>query len=278
MFLTVDELVERYDGLIFDAFGVLINSSGALPGAARLIDRLNDIKKPYVIVTNDSSRLPATTAGWYHENGLNIDVARILTSGRLLIPYFKKRGLQGARCIVLGTPDSAAYVELAGGEVINIAPDADLDVLVIGDDEGYPFLPSIEAVLSAIIARLDQGHPVELIAPNPDLFYPKAQGRYAVASGGIALLIESVLRERYPARTDIQFVHLGKPHPAVFEEGAQLLGTGNIAMVGDQLRTDIRGANDFGIDSVLIGTGLTKLTDSNDFELIRPTYLLRDLV
>ena len=278
MFLTVDQLVERYDGLIFDAFGVLINSSGALPGAGRLIDRLNHIGKPYVIVTNDSSRLPATTASWYHDNGLNIDVSRILTSGRLLTPYFKKRGLKGARCVVLGTPDSAAYVELAGGEVIGIAPDAELDVLVIGDDEGYPFLPSIEAVLSAIIARLDEGHHVELIAPNPDLFYPKAQGRYAVASGGIALLIQSVLRERYPARTDIQFVHLGKPHRGVFEEGAQLLGTDNIAMVGDQLRTDIKGANDFGIDSVLIGTGLTKISDSSEFERIRPTYLLRDLL
>lgn len=277
MFLTVDELVERYDGLIFDAFGVLINSSGALPGAGALIDRLNDMGKPYVIVTNDSSRLPATTAVWYHQNGLNIDVSRILTSGRLLTPYFEKQGLRGARCIVLGTPDSAAYVELAGGEVINIAPDAELDVLVIGDDEGYPFLPSIEAVLSAIIARLDCGHHVELIAPNPDLFYPKAQGRYAVASGGIALLIQAVLRERYPVGTHIQFVHLGKPHPGVFEEAAQLLQTDNIAMVGDQLRTDIRGANDYGIDSVLIGTGLTQISDARDFDHIRPTHLLRDL-
>ena len=32
-------------------------------------------------------------------------------------------------------------------------------------------------------------------------------------------------------------------------------------MIGDQLETDIKGAFNFGIDSVLIGTGITKISE-----------------
>ena len=60
--ITVDELVARHEVLLLDAYGVLLDSSGALPGAVELIDRLNRTGRPYHILTNDSSRLPATSA------------------------------------------------------------------------------------------------------------------------------------------------------------------------------------------------------------------------
>ena len=50
-----------------------------------------------------------------------------------------------------------------------------------------------------------------------------------------------------------------------------------MVMIGDQLETDIKGANDFGLDSVLVGTGIAALDLSWAPESMRPTYTLRSL-
>jgi len=47
-------------------------------------------------------------------------------------------------------------------------------------------------------------------------------------------------------------------------------------MVGDQLGTDILGANRFGIDSVLVESGVDRWLEPGD-ETPRPTYLLAGL-
>jgi ribonucleotide monophosphatase NagD (HAD superfamily) len=48
-------------------------------------------------------------------------------------------------------------------------------------------------------------------------------------------------------------------------------------MVGDQLETDIRGANDFGIESVLMETGVTGLSTAALPAQLHPTYRMRSL-
>ena len=67
--VTIDELVERYSALLFDAYGVLSYTVGALPGAVDLIDRLNGMGKPYYVLTNDSSALPENRAARYRNVG-----------------------------------------------------------------------------------------------------------------------------------------------------------------------------------------------------------------
>src|SRR5690606_14325587 len=130
-----------YDGVLLDAYGVLNDAGGALPGAAGLIDDLDRRSMPYLVVTNDASRLPETLARRFHGLGLGIPADRILTSGLLLDGWFAGRDLQGAATVVLGTPESAAYVERAGGVVVPNASDAELDVLCVSDDSGFDFLP-----------------------------------------------------------------------------------------------------------------------------------------
>ena len=48
-------------------------------------------------------------------------------------------------------------------------------------------------------------------------------------------------------------------------------------MVGDQVETDIRGANDFGIESVLIETGVTGPSIAALPPNLRPSYRMRSL-
>ena len=80
---TSEMLIKQYEVLLFDAYGVLVNSSGALPGARELIRHLNHTGKPYYILTNDASRLPATASKRFEKNGLDIPPGHIITSGSM---------------------------------------------------------------------------------------------------------------------------------------------------------------------------------------------------
>ena len=273
--VTIDELIARYDVLLLDAYGVLVHSTGALPGAAALIDRLNRTGQRYFILTNDASKLPATAAARYRGYGLDLSAERIITSGSLLVRYFATHGLAGSRCVVLGPTDSERYVEQAGGQVV--PPSDGFDVLVIGDESGYPFLQTMDEVLTSLFRAVDRGDTIRLVLPNPDLIYPAADDGFGFASGTVAAMFEAALQARYPNRSDLQFVRLGKPHSAMFEEAFRRSNTRNMVVIGDQLETDIRGARAFGLDSALVATGVTQSSVADLPAETRPTYRLLSL-
>ena len=273
--VTMEELIARYPVLLLDAYGVLVNSSGALSGAAALIDELNRTRKSYYLLTNDASKLPQTAASRFQGYGLAIDPERIITSGGLLKNFFKTHNLSGARCAVLGPDDSAQYVRDAGGEVV--PPANGFDVVVIGDEAGFPFVDTVDMVLTELIHKVERREKFNLVLPNPDLIYPKADRGFGITSGSIALLIEAALQVRYPGRPDLCFERLGKPNADIFQEALRRSGTVNMVMVGDQLETDIRGANAFGLDSALVGTGITDLTTADIPDHLQPTYRMRSI-
>lgn len=268
------ELVDRYSAILFDAYGVLAGSNSIAPEAPDAIRLLHQLGKPYFVLTNDSSALAKTRAASFKSLGLPIDEIRIITSGSLLTGYFAEHDLAGSRCVVLGPPDSLRYVESAGGRVVPY--DADFDALVIGDQSGFPFLEAADTVLSALFKKIDAGAEVSLILPNPDLIYPEGDG-FGFASGSVALIFESALALRYPGRPDLRFTRLGKPHPAIYREAFRRSGTMGMVMIGDQIETDIKGANDFGIASALISTGVSGYDVSQLPEFDRPTYLVESL-
>jgi HAD superfamily hydrolase (TIGR01450 family) len=251
--ISLEQLVTRFDTLLFDAYGVLIHDSGALPGACALISHLNRIGKPYLILTNDASRLATTASARYQRYGLAIPPERILSAGSLLDDHFRQHDLAGKRCAVLGPEDSRQLVIHAGGLVV--ASDDDFEVLVVADEVGYPLLETIDATLSTLCRRRDQGQPIHLVLPNPDLIYPKARG-FGITAGSIAMILEAALHLRYPDHNDLRFIRLGKPHAAIFH-AAQARNPGKLVMIGDQLDTDVRGAQGCGIASVLVRSGIT---------------------
>jgi HAD superfamily hydrolase (TIGR01450 family) len=266
-------LLAEYEVILLDAYGVLVNLEGPLPGAARLIDRLNQEAKRYMLVSNSASKLAENAARQYQSWGLAIPAERIVTAGGLLPAYFEREGLVGARACVLGTGDSRRLAELAGAEVLDqasVRAGADFDVLVLADQAFMPFWDSFDAALGALFRRLDSGCGVRLVLPNPDLIYPRAGG-FGFTSGSLALMLEEVLRRRYPERADLRFDALGKPHAPIFSEAMRRAGAGRAVMVGDQLETDIIGARGVGIDAALLTGGVSRVHVE---DVIYPTFLL----
>ncbi len=268
---TISELIERYEVLLLDAYGVLVHSEGAMPGAAELLAAISERGKRFLVVTNDASKLPETGAARYRCFGLAIEPEHMITAGMLLA----SAGLDGARCMVLGTPDTERYVERGGGVVVPPDDDATYDAIIVGDDAGYPFLDTLDTALTVLYRHYDRGDDVRLILANPDLLYLKGETRYGFTAGGVALLLEAALKRRYPARECV-FERLGKPHRPIFDEARRRAGTDRVVMIGDQIETDIAGAIDAGIDAALLDTGVTRWDERAD-GAVEPTYVLRTL-
>jgi len=265
--------LDRYDGVLLDAYGVLNDARGALPGAREIFEQMT---KPFAVVTNDASRLPETCARRFASFGFDVPPDRIVTSGSLLAPWLRERGLDRARVMVLGTADSIAYVEQAGASIVPLDPRAELDVLAVCDDAGYDFLPGIEAALSACARALDRGAPLSLVLPNPDLVYPKGDGAIGFTAGSIALLIETVLARRHASAP--RFAHLGKPERHLFDAAARLFSSRRLLMVGDQLETDIAGALAAGLDAAHLVTHASISPGSRADRAVTPTYTIDSLV
>lgn len=269
---TMSDLLAAYDGVLLDAYGVLVDARGPLPHAAALIAELNRRGTPYAVVTNDASRSVATYVARFARFGLAIPGDRIVTSGSLLPAYFRERGLAGARTAVLGTEDSYAFVVDGGGVPVAVAAGMEIDAVAICDDAGTPFLDGIELTFSAIVRAVDAGRTPALVVPNPDLVYPKGEREYGFTAGAMALLVETALARRFPDM-HLAFDRLGKPEPHLFREGARRIGAARVVMIGDQLETDIAGALGAGFDAALL-EGVSRWTERGT---ITPTYLLSDL-
>src|SRR4028118_2102314 len=107
-------IVDKYEVIFFDAFGVLKNYKGLLPGIENTFEYIEAQEKEYFIVTNDASRSPLQLAESYHKMGLEaISAERIISSGMLAKEYLDLKVHDGI-VAYLGTENSAHYIDSAG--------------------------------------------------------------------------------------------------------------------------------------------------------------------
>jgi len=272
-------VIDKYKGVFFDAFGVLKNYEGILPGIERTFAYLEAHNKEYYIVTNDASRSPAQLADSYHKGGLTfIDPARIVSSGMLTKEYLDLKVKDGI-VAYLGTPKSAHYIEGSG---LNTLPVSEIDssnidkvnVLVFLDDEGFDWASDLNKTVNLIRKRT-----IPVIVANTDRAYPLSVSDVSIAIGGIAAMCESVVGK--------QFIRFGKPDSQMFMFAYDLvrarmaINKSEILMVGDTLNTDILGGNKFGLDTVLVLSGNTLASDYGNRIIasgIVPTYVCESAV
>ena len=248
-------VVSDYDVVFFDAYGVLKNSIGLIPGIQNTFDYLVEQNIDFYVLTNDASRGPKNLAFAYHERGLmQITEDKIISSGMLARDYLKLK-VNGGTVAYLGTTKSAHYLEETGLHALSIA-DVDIDdieeinALVFLDDEGFDWYHDINKLVNLIRLRN-----IPVIVANTDESYPVSDQEVAIAIGSIAEMVEKI--------TGKHFIYFGKPDSNMFifayehTQRAQVVGKEKILMVGDTLYTDILGGNKFGIDTALVLTGNT---------------------
>lgn len=272
---TIAQLATRYEALLFDAYGVLVDGNGAIPGAAECIAKLNREKKKYLVVTNDASKSPQNASRRYRGLGIDLAPESIFSSGLMVQEYFRQHRLEGAKCVVLGTGDSHWYVEQAGGVLVEPSVDSPADVVVVCDEGGFDFLPTMDELLSMVLVHHSKGRRFRLLLANPDLIYPCGAGQFAFTAGSVAQMLENAIALRI-IDDPPKFVALGKPATLIFDQACARVATRDAVMIGDQIHTDVLGAKGAGLASALTFTGVT-----DEATLARaqhqPEYVLRDL-
>jgi ribonucleotide monophosphatase NagD (HAD superfamily) len=274
---SINDLFERHQVFLIDAYGVLVTSSGPLPGARDFIERLKLEKREYFILTNDASRLPESSASFYASCGIDIPVERIISAGMAIGDAFSKHNLFTPRAAVLGTEDSHEIVRRAGARLSPVTSSGEYDAVIIADDSGFDLLPSINDLLSSIYRQVTRtGQAPLMLLPNADLLYPRGPDEFGFTSGSIGRLIELGLDRVLPDHR-LRFKTLGKPELSLFSMALKLARCTphQAVMLGDQLTTDVLGANRAGIPSALVGTGITRLPlPLNLPQELTPTYVL----
>jgi HAD superfamily hydrolase (TIGR01450 family) len=271
--LTFDELRTRHAAVFFDAYGVLIDAGGALPGAVDAIAALNRDGQRFLVVTNDASRSGVNASARLQRLNFDISPAQILSSGMMIAPALRETLGAGHRAVVLGTPDSADYVREAGVTVVDASLRHPADAVVIADEGGFDVIDALDDVLSMLVRALQSGARPRLLLANPDLIYPAGPGRFGVTAGSLALVIEHSLR-RIVGDGAPTFEPLGKPSPRIFREAIERVGTADAVMIGDQLETDIVGAHAAGLATALMLGGVTSRAAALAAGAGMPTYLL----
>ena len=276
------QIADRYRVFFFDAFGVLKNYRGLIPGIEQTFAWLAANNRKFYVLTNDASRSPDDMAESYYRLGLAaIKPDCIITSGMLAREYLSLKVPHGT-VAYLGTENSAHYIETAGLQTLSIRQLdldnlADINALVLLDDEGFDWNTDLNKTVNLLRLRN-----IPVIVANTDATYPVSGNRVAVAIGSVADMLERIVGK--------QFIRFGKPDAQLFmfaydllrESLAELpggqtsIGKNDILMVGDTLKSDILGGNKFGFDTALVLTGNTPAEDV-DLRIratgIIPTYV-----
>jgi NagD protein len=223
---------------LMDMDGVLVHEETAIPGADRFLGRLDELGRPFMLLTNNSIYTPRDLAARLRLSGLDVPEGSIWTSA-LATARFLDQQRPGGSAYVVGE----AGVTTALHNVGYTLTDRDPDYVVLGETRTYSF----ERITRAI--RLIGGG-ARFIATNPDATGPSQEGPLP-ATGSVAALISRA--------TGVNPYFVGKPNPLMMRSALNALDAHSetTAMIGDRMDTDIVAGIEAGMETVLVLTGVT---------------------
>lgn len=254
-------LVEAYDLAMLDLDGVVYVAGDAVPGAPAALAQARKAGIGLAFITNNAARPPGVVSGHLRELGIEADASDVVTSAQAAARVLAERLPTGARVVMLGAAGLEEALRDEGLEPVEVE-DEDAAALVTGYGPDVLWRDIMRAAV-----RVRDG--LFWVASNTDHSVPTA---YGVAPG------HGVLVDTLQRFSGVEPVVAGKPQRPLLDETVRRVGGERPLMVGDRLDTDIEGARNAGMDSLLVLTGVTGLE-----ELVaarpeeRPTYVAPDL-
>jgi HAD superfamily hydrolase (TIGR01458 family) len=244
-------------GILLDIDGVLAVSWKSLPGAAETLGWLADQGMPFRLVTNTSSRSRRQIAELLADAGVVVDPSTIVTAVSSAARYLDEH-YSRASCLVVN--EGPLGEDLEGVEIVEAGSAAVVLLGGAGPSLGYR---DFDAVFKLAVDG------VPIVALHRNARYQTADGP-ALDMGAFIVGLE--------AAADIEIPIVGKPAPEFFQAALDDLAVGpaDALMVGDDIGSDVRGAQAIGITGVLVRTGKFRPSDL-DGTGEAPNHLIDDI-
>jgi len=248
--------MKKPKGIFFDVDGVLKYHDKAMPHA---VETINELKKKEILIrliTNSTLKSRVSCAEDLRKYGFDISPAEIITASYATSVYLEE--IKPSSCWIM--------VEGRGiEEFTNIKHNQnykDPEYIVVGDNRSkFDF-----EFLNKVLRLLRNG--AKLIGMIPDLI-DCSMGQWELNVGSWAQMLEKA--------SGVKATYIGKPCRYIFKIalGSTNLKKEDVIMVGDRVSIDIKGAQDFGIKSVLVKTG--EFTRDDLTQGIKPDYVFDSL-
>jgi len=226
--------------ILFDIDGVLYNAGAAIPGAAEAIGLLRERGIPSRFLTNTTMVSRAELAERLQEFGVTVAEDEIIHPPSAASAYLRHVEAQGVALLVA----PSAATEFVGLPLLPADAETGADYVVVGalgDDWNF-------AALNRAFRLLHDNRHATLIALGMSRYWHAADGLRLDVAPFIVALEHAIERKA---------MVLGKPALPFFQMAIAGwdIPADEILMVGDDIRTDVGGAQIAGLRGMLVRTG-----------------------
>jgi len=231
----LSQVQSKYDVFLIDLWGVIHNGIHLYSEATNVLKNLNKLEKKFVLISN--APRPSKIVEKYLIN-LKMDKAflkNIFTSGEAALQALKKNSY-GKTFYHLGPKRDKDLIK--GFEKNQTTIEKCDFILCTG------LLESEESSLYYYKNLLSKHTKLKMICTNPDLIVHRGS-QIEYCAGSLAQVFEKL---------GGKVIYFGKPYPEIYNFCVKKSET--ILAIGDNIRTDIKGANKMNFDSLFITNGV----------------------
>ena len=221
-------------GLLLDLDGTVYAGRELIPGAAAAVATLRSAGYPFLFTTNTSRKSRSDVVASLADMGLAASEDEILTAPVAAAAWLEAQAIRRVQLLV----SDSTHADFAGLELTEDQPDA----VLVGDlGAGFTF-----ERLNSAFRSLRAG--ARLVAIHRNRFWIPEAGPTLDAGPFVAAL-------EYASGATATLI--GKPSPEFFAMAGRRLDvpTNRLAVVGDDLESDVRGGRAAGLVTIQVRTG-----------------------
>jgi len=232
-------IAEDYDIFYIDLWGVIHNGINLHKNAIEALEKITKAKKQYVLLTN-APRPNKTVKSFLEKMGMDKKIReKVYSSGEAALSYLKKNLLDNKFYHLGPARDFDLFLDLRKNKTTNIKESSYLLCTGLFEEQGEDLNYYKELFKEHINKKM--------ICTNPDLIVDRGDKR-ELCAGSVALVFKEMGGE---------VIYFGKPFPEVYNQSIDNKEK-RVLSIGDNLNTDIKGANNLNYDSLIISNGVHK--------------------
>jgi HAD superfamily hydrolase (TIGR01459 family) len=232
-------IIYNYDIFYIDLWGVIHNGIALHKRAIEALEEISKAKKKYVLLTN-APRPNKNVQLILEKMGMEKTIRdKVYSSGEAALNYLKKNYLDKKFYHIGPSRDFDLFLDFEKNKAKDINESSYLLCSGLFEDK--------EDDLNYCKKLFKDHLNKKMICTNPDLIVDRGNKR-ELCAGSVARVFEKM---------GGNVVYFGKPFPEVYNRSIDNKGK-RVLSIGDNLNTDIKGANLLSYDSLVISNGIHK--------------------